>query len=106
MSMAFFCYIVYELLVGLATAAAQEADPEIRGKIQTAQVMTVISWCTYPVVCLFPMLRINAAADLSGMKEDLGDTKEPLTLADTIKILNDDDALEPFKKRLLAPAHI
>ena len=76
--MAFFCYIVYELLVGLATAAAQEADPEIRGKIQTAQVMTVISWCTYPVVCFFPMLRIDAAADLSGMKEDLEDTKEPL----------------------------
>jgi len=60
-SMIFFCYIVYELLVGLASATAQESDPEIRGKIQTAQVMTVISWCTYPVVYLFPMLGINAA---------------------------------------------
>ena len=33
----------------------------IKGKIQTAQVMTVISWCTYPVVYLFPMFGINAA---------------------------------------------
>ena len=47
--------------IGLAAATAQENDLEIRGKIQTAQVMTVISWCTYPGVYLFPMLGINAA---------------------------------------------
>merc|ERR1719157_43226 len=56
LSMVFFLYIVYELLVGLAAATASEADPAIAGKIKTAQVMTVISWCTYPVVYLFPML--------------------------------------------------
>merc|ERR1712019_302609 len=60
-SMAFFLYIVYELLVGLSAATASEADPNMGGKIQTAQVMTVISWCTYPVVYLFPMLGISAA---------------------------------------------
>jgi bacteriorhodopsin len=60
-SMAFFLYIVYELLVGLAAATASEADPTIAGKIKVAQVMTVISWCTYPIVYLFPMLGINAA---------------------------------------------
>merc|ERR1711879_233261 len=61
LSMCFFLYIVYELLVGLAAATASEADPQIARKIHTAQVMTVISWCTYPVVYLFPMLGINAA---------------------------------------------
>merc|ERR1712014_233729 len=61
LSMAFFLYIVYELLVGLSAATASEADPVIKGKIQVAQVMTVISWCTYPVVYLFPMLGIEAA---------------------------------------------
>jgi len=61
LSMAFFLYIVYELLVGLSAATASEADPAVAGKIKTAQVMTVISWCTYPVVYLFPMLGINAA---------------------------------------------
>lgn len=61
-SMAFFLYIVYELLVGLSAATASESDPAIAGKIKTAQVVTVISWCTYPVVYLFPMLGIDAAA--------------------------------------------
>merc|ERR1712139_358124 len=60
LSMLFFLYIVYELLVGLSAATASEADPVVAGKIKTAQVMTVISWCTYPVVYLFPMLGIEA----------------------------------------------
>jgi len=60
-SMLFFLYIVYELLVGLAAATNSETDPVVKGKIQTAQLMTVVSWCTYPVVYLFPMLGINAA---------------------------------------------
>ena len=30
--------------------------PKIKAKIRVAQVMTVISWCTYPLVYLFPML--------------------------------------------------
>jgi bacteriorhodopsin len=62
LSMAFFLYIVYELLVGLASATNSESDPKIKSKIQSAQVMTVISWCTYPVVYLFPMLGIDAAS--------------------------------------------
>merc|ERR1712178_471894 len=61
LSMCFFLYIVYELLVGLSAATNSEANPEIARKIHTAQVMTVVSWCTYPVVYLFPMLGINAA---------------------------------------------
>jgi len=61
LSMVFFLYIVYELLVGLSAATASETDPVVKGKIQTAQLMTVVSWCTYPVVYLFPMLGINAA---------------------------------------------
>merc|ERR1712094_84256 len=61
-SMAFFLYIVYELLVGLSAATNSESDETVKGKIQTAQLMTVISWCTYPVVYLFPMLGINAAS--------------------------------------------
>merc|ERR1712224_658166 len=67
-SMMFFLYIVYELLVGLSDATNSEADPVIKGKIQTAQVMTVISWCTYPVVYLFPMLGINAAHAVMGIQ--------------------------------------
>merc|ERR1719506_3207166 len=60
-SMVFFLYIVYELLVGLSAATNSETDSNVKGKIQTAQIVTVISWCTYPIVYLFPMLGINAA---------------------------------------------
>merc|ERR1712003_253846 len=67
-SMAFFSYIVFELLVGLAGATASESDPEIKSKIQLAQVMTVISWCTYPVVYLFPMFGITAAKAVVGIQ--------------------------------------
>jgi len=67
-SMCFFLYIVYELLVGLSAATNSEADPVVKGKIQNAQVMTVISWCTYPVVYLFPMLGINASHAVVGIQ--------------------------------------
>merc|ERR1711935_913363 len=68
LSMVFFLYIVYELLVGLGEATNSESDPVIRGKIGTAQVMTVISWCTYPIVYLFPMMGINAAHAVVGIQ--------------------------------------
>merc|ERR1711965_781075 len=58
-SMCFFLYIVYELLVGLSAATESEKDPVIKGKIQQAQVWTVVSWCTYPVVYLFPMIGLG-----------------------------------------------
>jgi len=61
LSMSFFIYIVYELLVGLAAATNSETDPVIASKIRVAQIMTVISWCTYPIVYLFPFFKIKAA---------------------------------------------
>merc|ERR1712046_191873 len=68
LSMSFFLYIVYELLVGLSAATSNEANPEIADKIRVAQKMTVISWCTYPIVYLFPMLGINAAHAVVGIQ--------------------------------------
>merc|ERR1711884_940927 len=67
-SMGFFLYICNELLVGLSAATESEVDPVIKGKIQTAQVMTVISWCTYPIVYLFPMLGIAASNAVVGIQ--------------------------------------
>jgi bacteriorhodopsin len=58
-SMLFFLYIVYELLVGLASATNLESDPAVKSKIRIAQIMTVISWCTYPVVYLLPVLEMD-----------------------------------------------
>merc|ERR1712079_780175 len=67
-SMAFFLYIVQELLVGLSEATELETNREGKDKIKTAQVVTVISWCTYPVVYLFPMLGISASKAVVGIQ--------------------------------------
>lgn len=67
-SMLFFLYIVYELLVGLAAATEKEKDDAVKSNIKLAQVATVVSWCTYPVVYLFPMLGINAAHAVVGIQ--------------------------------------
>jgi len=59
---------VYELLVGTAEVTNSEADPEIKSKIQLVQVMTVISWCTYPVVYLVPMFGVSASEAVVGIQ--------------------------------------
>jgi bacteriorhodopsin len=64
LSMLFFLYIVYELMVGLSVATEAEEDEVVKEKIKNAQLMTVISWCTYPVVYLFPMLGMGGASSV------------------------------------------
>merc|ERR1712028_41282 len=54
-SMVPFCYIVYTLFIGLKDAQEKQI-PEVKGLIKTACYATVISWCTYPVVFILPML--------------------------------------------------
>jgi len=61
LSMSFFLYVVFELMVGLKAATDSESDPVIKGKIEFAKLMTVISWCTYPIVYLFPMLGMGGS---------------------------------------------
>merc|ERR1719456_1433430 len=58
-SMCFFLWVVYTLLVGLAAATNSEPDAEIKSLIQNVQLTTCISWCTYPIVYLFPMMHIG-----------------------------------------------
>merc|ERR1711975_118824 len=55
LSMIPFTYIVYTLFVGLK--ASQDSQPEAcRNQVKWACWATVFSWCTYPVVYIFPML--------------------------------------------------
>merc|ERR1712063_131546 len=62
--MAPFCYIVYTLFVGLK--ASQDAQPEcVRDQVRWACWATVFSWCTYPVVYTFPMLKPPRPARLA-----------------------------------------
>merc|ERR1719171_325272 len=51
-----FLYVVYTLLVGLKGAIASEGNPAVASMLTQVCWATVISWCTYPVVYLFPMI--------------------------------------------------
>jgi len=55
-----FLIIVYTLFVGLRDSV-QDQPPEARGLVSMARYITVISWCTYPIVYIFPMLGLKGA---------------------------------------------
>merc|ERR1719199_1724872 len=64
LGMAAFAYIVFELLFGLKEATEAEEDEDIQKKIRTAQVMTIASWCTYPLVYLIPMFQLDGSTTM------------------------------------------
>merc|ERR1712139_343989 len=55
-SMCFFLWVVYTLMIGLSEATNSESDPNIRDLIYNVKLVTVISWLTYPIVYTFPMI--------------------------------------------------
>jgi len=68
LSFAAFLYIVFMLLVGLRGAIQKEADPEVSGMLNQVCMATVVSWCTYPVVYLFPLMNIHGAHAVVGIQ--------------------------------------
>jgi len=62
-----FSIIVYTLTIGLS--ASIEAQPaEARGLVRTATYILILSWCTYPVVYIFPMIGLEGAAAHTGVQ--------------------------------------
>jgi len=57
-----FCYIVHELLVGLADATNMEPNDKVKALVLRSQWVTVVSWLTYPVVYVFPMLGLSGSS--------------------------------------------
>jgi bacteriorhodopsin len=56
-----FLIIVYDLFIGLKNSI--DSQPEsVRGLVSTARWLTVISWCFYPVVFIFPMIGFTGGA--------------------------------------------
>merc|ERR1711988_1555279 len=51
-----FIFIVYTLVIGLAKAADRDERPEVALLCKQACWWTVVSWCTYPIVYVLPML--------------------------------------------------
>merc|ERR1712217_573293 len=67
-SFAVFLYIVNKLLVGLKGAIAKETNSEVASMLNQVCLATVISWCTYPVVYLFPFLGISGTQAVVGIQ--------------------------------------
>merc|ERR1712110_958337 len=67
-SFAVFLYIVNKLLVGLKGAIAKETDPVVASMLNQVCLATVISWCTYPVVYLFPFLGLSGSTAVVGIQ--------------------------------------
>ena len=56
-----FVIIVYDLFIGLRNSI--ESQPaSARGLISSARWITIISWCFYPVVFVFPMIGLTGGA--------------------------------------------
>jgi len=67
-SFAVFLYIVNKLLVGLKEAINREQREEVKNMLNQVCMATVVSWCTYPVVYLFPFLGISGAHAVVGIQ--------------------------------------
>merc|ERR1712166_1698456 len=56
-----FLFVVYSLLIGLSAARQAETRDSVRELIFRAQWVTVVSWLTYPVVYIFPMIGFSGS---------------------------------------------
>jgi len=61
-----FLVVVYTLVVGLNEAANSEKDENIKLLCKQACWWTVISWCTYPIVYILPMLMGVTNGEMTG----------------------------------------
>lgn len=62
-----FLVIVYDLFVGLSDAIAKQPTTA-RGLVSFARTVTVVSWCFYPVVFIFPMIGFNGGGAITAVQ--------------------------------------
>jgi bacteriorhodopsin len=62
-----FVVILIELFVGLKESIKKQPE-EVRGMISAARWITVLSWCFYPIVYLFPMLGVSGGVAIAGVQ--------------------------------------
>jgi bacteriorhodopsin len=62
-----FAIIVYDLYTGLEKSIVNQPEP-VRGLIRTARNLTVVSWCFYPIVFVFPMLGFSGRVSAVGVQ--------------------------------------
>lgn len=58
-----FIYIVNDLVNGLGKSI-QSQPVAVQGLVSKARTLTIVSWCFYPIVYIFPMLGLTGFASL------------------------------------------
>jgi len=65
-----FCYVVFQLVVGLSEATGKQASSAASSLISAARYLTVVSWCTYPLVYIIK--NVGLAGPVATMYEQIG----------------------------------
>jgi len=63
-----FLYVVYELTVGTQKALDDEENPVVAATINKARIFTIVSWLTYPIVYILPMMGLSGANSVVGIQ--------------------------------------
>jgi len=67
LSMIPFVYIVYQLVVGLKGSISKQPE-NVRGLINGAATLVVVSWLFYPIVFLFPLIGLTGGAAITAVE--------------------------------------
>lgn len=67
LSMIPFVYIVYQLVVGLKDSIDKQPE-SVKGLINGASYLVIISWLFYPVVYLFPLIGLTGGAAVTALE--------------------------------------
>ncbi len=62
-----FLIIVYDLFIGLGESISKQPE-QARGLVSAARTLTVVSWCFYPLVFIFPMIGFNGGAAVTSVQ--------------------------------------
>jgi bacteriorhodopsin len=62
-----FLIIVYELFVGLRSSIALQPE-SVRGMVSAARYITIVTWLTYPIVFILPMIGLSGGNAVVGIQ--------------------------------------
>jgi bacteriorhodopsin len=65
-----FCFVVFQLMVGLNEATSKQASSTASALVSSARYLTVVSWLTYPFVYIIK--NVGLAGPVATMSEQIG----------------------------------
>ena len=71
-----FCWVVFQLAVGLSDATSKQASGTAANLVSAARYLTAVSWCAYPLVYIIK--NIGLAGPAATVYEQIGYRDERL----------------------------